>query len=357
MKSIYITSVGPHSGKTAICLALGKQLQAKKLKVGYFKPLSFQPWRIGDKLADEDAAFVKEVLKLQVEPWELSPVVVTPDFLNERLQTENTGELMTMVIEKSKTASKGVDVMIYEGGGSLRDGYVVGMPSDKVAKKLDTKVLAIVRFRHMVHLLDDTLAAETRLGDALGGVLINRVPADAMDFVTSRAIPYLESKGIQVFGVLPETRSLEALTTQELRNVLDAELLTESYNPEGLVESLVVGAMTADSALHRFRKQTNKAVITGGDRSDIQLAALETSTTALVLTGNLHPSPLVVKQAEDLGVAVFLVPSSTMETVEKIERIFGKTRMGQIAKLEKFESLVNQFVDLDKLYKSFGIKF
>ena len=63
MKSIYITSVGPHSGKTAIILALGKQLQSKNLKVGYFKPLSFQPWRIGDKLADEDAAFVKEISK------------------------------------------------------------------------------------------------------------------------------------------------------------------------------------------------------------------------------------------------------------------------------------------------------
>jgi BioD-like phosphotransacetylase family protein len=355
MKSIYITSVGPHSGKTAIILALGKQLQEKNLKVGYFKPLSFQPWRIGDKLADEDSAFVKEVLKLQTEPWELSPVVVTPDFLNERLQTESSDDLLDMVVKKSKTAAKGVDVMLFEGGGSLRDGYVVGMPPHKVAEKLDTKVLAIVRFRHLVHLLDDTLAAQTRLGDTLGGVLINRVPADAMDFVTSRAIPYLESKGIPVFGVLPETRTLEALTTQELRNVLDAELLTESYNPEALIESLMVGAMTADSALHRFRKQTNKAVITGGDRSDIQLAALETSTNALVLTGNLHPSPLVVKQAEDLGVAVFLVPGSTIETVESIERIFGKTRMGQIAKLEKFESLVDQFIDLEKVYKVFGI--
>ena len=282
-------------------------------------------------------------------------MVVTPEFLNERLQTESTDDLLNMVAEKSKIAAKDVDIMLYEGGGSLRDGYVVGMPSHKVAEKLGTKVLAIVRFRHLVHLLDDTLAAQTRLGEALGGVLINRVPADAMDFVTSRAIPFLESKGIPVFGVLPETRTLEALTTQELRNVLDAELLTESYNPEGLVESLVVGAMTAESALHRFRKQTNKAVITGGDRSDIQLAALETSTTALVLTGNLHPSPLVVKQAEDLGVAVFLVPGSTMETVESIERIFGKTRMGQIAKLEKFESLVEQFIDLDRLYKTFGL--
>jgi BioD-like phosphotransacetylase family protein len=355
VKSIYITSVGPHSGKTALILAIGKALQETKKKVGYYKPVSFQPWRIGDKLADEDSAFVKEVLGLQIEPWELCPVVVTHEFLNEQLEKEDTGELLELMIDKAAKVSKGMDVMLFEGGGSLRDGYVVGMPSHRVAEKLDTKVLALVRFRHLVHLLDDTLAAQTRLGDSLGGVVINRVPADAMEFVTSRAIPYLEGKGIPVFGVLPETRTLEALTTQELRNVLDAELLTESYNPEALVETLMVGAMTADSALHRFRKQTNKAVITGGDRSDIQLAALETSTTCLVLTGNLHPSPLVVRQAQDLGVAVFLVSESTIETVEKIERIFGKTRMGQHAKLEKFESLVKQFIDLEKLFKTFGL--
>jgi len=76
--------------------------------------------------------------------------------------------------------------------------------------------------------------------------------------------------------------------------------------------------MTAEAALSRFRKQINKAVITGGDRTDIQLAALETSTTCLILTGNLHPSPLIVKQAEEFGVAILLVPLNTIETVETV---------------------------------------
>ncbi len=155
-----------------------------------------------------------------------------------------------------------------------------------------------------------------------------------------------------MFGIIPDTKSLEALSLQEIYEVIDAKLLTESYRPNALVEALMVGAMTADAALSRFRKQANKAVITGGDRSDIQLAALETSTACLILTGNLHPSPLVIKQAEDLGVAIFLVPTSTMETVEKIEGIFGKTRMGQQTKLTKFENLVHQNVDLEKLFNS-----
>lgn len=323
--------------------------------VGYLKPLSFQPWRIGDKIADEDAAFVREVLELSTNPWDLSPVILTTEFLTERLQVTDQTDLLELVKEKAAAAAEGKDVMIYEGGGSLREGYVVDLPTTKVAKELNSKVLAIVRYKDRRHLLDDALVSKSRLGDLLLGVIINRVPTDANEFITKDAIPYLNLKGIPVYGTIPDTKTLEALTLQETFDTLEATLLTESYNPEALIEALMVGAMTAEAALSRFRKQANKAVITGGDRSDIQLAALETSTACLILTGNLHPSPLVIKQAEDLGVAIFLVPTSTMETVEKLERIFGKTRMGQHAKLEKFEKLVNQYVDIKKLFDDFEL--
>lgn len=355
MKSIYITSVDNYSGKTALSLVIGKNLKERGLKVGYLKPLSSQPWRIGDKIADEDAAFVREVLELSTNPWDLSPVVLTTEFLSERIRIPDQTDLLELVKDKAAAAAESKDVMIYEGGGSLREGYVVDLPTTIVANELNSQVLAIVRYKDRRHLLDDALVAKSRLGDQLLGIIINRVPADANEFITKDAIPYLNLKNIPVYGTIPETKTLEALTLQETFEILDAELLTESYNPEALIEALMVGAMTAEAALSRFRKQPNKAVITGGDRSDIQLAALETSTVCLILTGNLHPSPLVIRQAEDLGVAIFLVPTSTMETVEKLERVFGKTRMGQHAKLEKFEKLVNQYVDIARIFKDFGL--
>jgi BioD-like phosphotransacetylase family protein len=113
--------------------------------------------------------------------------------------------------------------------------------------------------------------------------------------------------------------------------------------------------MTAEAALSRFRRASNKAVITGGDRTDIQLAALETSTTCLVLTGNLRPSPLVIRQAEEFGVSVLLVRSNTIETVEQIEKFFGKTRLGQSAKLKQFETLLEKHLDKDRLYQTLGL--
>lgn len=356
MKSIYITSVDGFSGKTAMSLVLGRILKDKGKNIGYMKPLSFQPWRIGDKVTDEDAAFVRDILGLDTQPWDLSPIVVTAEYLSEALQSPDQEGMLKTILDKVEEVAKGKDVMIYEGGGSLREGYVFGLPAELVADNLDSKVLALVRYKDRRHLLDDVLAAKSRLQDNLGGVIFNRVPVIAQEFVTKDAIPFLKKQGIKIFGVLPETRALGALTNQEIYEALDAELLTESYNPEDSVEALMIGAMTPAAALSRFRKQPNKAVITGGDRSDIQLAALETSTSCLILTGNLHPSPLVIKQAEDLGVAIFLVSTPTLETVENLEGLLGKVRIGQKSKLDKFESLVQQFVDVDALLSEFDLE-
>ena len=60
MKSIYVsTGAERYSGKTATCLALGALLQMDGYRIGYLKPLSLQPWRIGSRITDEDAAFAK----------------------------------------------------------------------------------------------------------------------------------------------------------------------------------------------------------------------------------------------------------------------------------------------------------
>ena len=355
MKSIYITSIERYSGKTAICLALGKRLKADGFRVGYLKPLSLQPWMVAGKIADEDASFVKEILELDISPWDLSPVVITPEFLVKHLADGSDEHLMDRVKAAVQTTGQYKDVLLLEGGASLREGYAVNLPTPEVAKELSSHVLVTVKYRSDIRVLDDTLSAKTRLGDLLVGVVLNRVPREASDFIRNLAIPYLERHGIPVFGAIPEERSLAALTVTELTEVLDAEVLTRNCDLEAMVETLTVGAMTADVALHRFREYSNKAVITGGDRTDIQLAALETSTTCLVLTGNLQPSQLIIKQAEDFGVSVLLVRENTMETVEAIERVFGKTRLGQPDKLAEFEALFSDSMDFERLYQRLGL--
>jgi hypothetical protein len=246
--------------------------------------------------------------------------------------------------------------LLLEGGASLREGYVLDMSTVNVAHALDTQVLVVAKYREEIRLLDDVVASKSRLGDAMCGVLINRAPQEARTFLHDYAIPFLEQKDIPVLGIVPDDRSLSALSVGEIVPLIDAEVLTRYLRQAALVENMTVGAMTADAALSRFRRYSNKAVITGGDRTDIQLAALETSTTCLILTGNLRPSPLVIKQAEEFGVAVLLTRLNTMECIDKIENVFGKTRLGQTNKLKQFQTLLEDHLDFRQLYQILGLK-
>lgn len=353
MKSLYITSVEPFSGKTAVCLALGQILQTDGYTVGYLKPVSTQPWRTPEgKLADEDAVFIHNSLSLEGDPLEAAPIIVTPSTLRDRLKGKDGEDLMKKIEQSAVDAGEGKDVLLLEGGASLREGYAMGLSNLHVAQVLGAPAVVIVPYRGEMRLVDDVLTARFRLGEQLLAVILNTVPEEAMDFIDQYALPFLQSKGITVLGSLPSVPRLSALSVGELAELLEAEVLTEEMEPDALAESLTVGAMTAEAALSRFRRYQNKAVITGGDRTDIQLAALETSTVVLVLTGNLHPSPLIIKQAEQLGVTVLLVGENTMETVNRIEAAHGKTRLGQPEKLNTFLKLLLENVDLGELYRA-----
>ncbi len=357
MKCLYITSVEPHSGKTAVCLALGQMMQSDGYKVGYMKPVSTQPWRTPDgKLADEDAVFVHSSLGLDGDPLKASTIIITDATLRERLKDLSEHNLVSDIHEAVKTAGKGKDVLLLEGGASLREGYAMGLSNLCVAEELGAPALVIAPFRGDMRLIDDVLATRFRLGEQLLGVLINQVPESNRSFVDEYALPYFQTKGISVIGVLPVVPRLSALSVGELVNLLTAEVLTEGLDPDALAETITVGAMTADAALSRFRRYKNKAVITGGDRTDIQLAALETSTVVLILTGNLRPSPLIIQQAESLGVPILLVKENTMETIEIIERSIGKTRLGQPEKMETFLNLIAEYADVASIYKELGLK-
>jgi hypothetical protein len=247
--------------------------------------------------------------------------------------------------------------MLLEGGASLREGFCVGLGTPVVAQALDAPVLAVTPFRNRGSWVDDGLIANLRLGERLVGVVANKVPDEEMDFVTNAGTPYLEQRSIPVLGAIPLRESLQAIGVGELADVLQAEFLCLPDKKDVLIERLIVGAMSVDQALPRIRRISGaKAVITGGDRTDMQLVALETATRCLVLTGHLRPQPEVLRRAEECGVPVLLVRESTMETVEAIEEVFGKTRLGQAAKLEQFEKLMVEHFDFGRLCEALGLQ-
>jgi hypothetical protein len=260
------------------------------------------------------------------------------------------------VKEAYQRVTPGKDVMLLEGGASLREGISLGLEPVTTAEALDVPALAIVRFRNQVSMADACVAAHLQLDERLFGVLVNALPDDARDLFGRVCRPCLEQRGVPMLGALPLREQLQAISVGELASVLKAEFLALPDKKDVLIEHLVVGAMSVEQALPRIRRiPGTKVVITGGDRADIQLVALETATHCLILTGNLRPVPEVLRRAEETGVPVLLVRGNTMETVQAIETVFGKTRLGQAAKLEQFAALMEEYFDFERLYQALGL--
>jgi len=356
METVLVISAETFSGKSAVCITLGQRMRRDGFKVGYMKPICLRVRRAEDATFDEDTAFVRQVFEMKEPLEQVCPVMLTPRLLEGILKGEEQPDYPQRLQEAFGVVSQGKDLMLLEGPNDWSEGTILGLPAPKVASLFDARILMVSSFHSLME-VDNILAVrEAMAGRDFIGVVLNTVPRARLDTARQLVRPFLEEKGIPVLAVLPQDPVLCAVSVAELAEHLNAEILCCPDHGDDLVETMMVGAMSVDSALSYFRRQPNKAVITGGDRVDIQLAALETSTTCLILTGNMRPNPLIVTRAEEQGVPLLMVSGDTMTTVRRAEELFGRARFRQTSKIERFESLLESHFDFGRFYQALGLK-
>jgi len=353
MVSLYIGSTCEYSGKTLVCIGLGKRFQSDGISVAYFKPLGRLPVRVGKVLTDQDGVAMEEILGLR-DPLDLvCPVVLTQD-LTIQAYTRKIKSIEKKVMDAYTKITRDRDLVLIGGGGNLDEGSFLGIPGKKLIKKMKAKAMLVDKCETDI-LVDPILAASEVLGDNLIGVVLNRIAPAKVDYFRRRIVPFLNREGIKVLGMIPQDTILNAISIGELRDNLGGEILCCDDKMDELVEHFMIGAMNVEGALRYFRKVRNKAVITGGDRPDIQLAALETATRCIVLTGNLVPNDIIVSRAEEREVPMIVVKEDTLTTVEKIENLLRRLRVSGRRKVARAVELVNQEIDFRSLYDKLGI--
>jgi len=252
------------------------------------------------------------------------------------------------LIDKAyKRIQKDKDIIILEGAKSIEDGYFLGISAKNICAKLDARTVLVIKYGSEI--VDQILYSKEMLGDCLTGIIINWVPRSQMDFLEELVIPYLEKNKIELFGHVASDKMLSSVSVREMAELLNGQIICAEDKVDELVETFMVGAMGQEQALKFFRRKTNKAVITGGDRADVQLAALETPTKCLILTGNFQPSTVVLGRAEELGVPMILVNFDTLTAVEKVGEIIGHVRFHEIKKINKIVDVVREYINIDRL--------
>lgn len=352
-KYLLVGSTEAYSGKSATILGIAHHLQQRGLDIAYGKPLGTL-WG-GPQAADanrEDLQFVTQTLNLPTN--RLLPTILSLD--ESTIQKRVRGEDQTdyaQAIQSSLQLGE-ADVALLEGAENLEEGTLFDLSLVQLAEILDAQVLLVARF-HSLLIVGALISAKRRLGDRLLGVVINDIPEERLGEVKATVQPYLEERGVPILGLLPSSALLRSVSVGDLAKQLGAEILCRPDRVDLMVESLSIGAMNVNSALKYFRKGRNMAVVTGGDRVDIQLAALETSTQCLILTGHIPLSPAVLSRAEDLEIPILSVDLDTLTTVEIVDRAFGQVRVHEPVKVQFIYKLMDEHFNIDRLIADLGV--
>jgi BioD-like phosphotransacetylase family protein len=304
---LYIVSVEAAAGKTAICAGLAVNLLNDGKQVGYLKPQATESG------TDGDIAFMKKVLGA-------GDVVNAPDVI------------------------KGRDVVLVEGGLGSQPGDTASQATYGAAREMKARAIAVTAYTGRG---PEYLDVYQGFGEALLGVVINKVPASQLKSVKQKAVDDYGEAGIKVLGIIPESRVLLAVTVGELADIVKGKILNNPEKSGELVENYMLGAMVVGSGLDYFGRKKGKAAIIHQDRPDMQLAALETPTSCLILTGNSRPPVYnVFQKAESRGIPVIAVEAGTGEIVAEIEEALPGARLHQEKKLPGLAELVKRNLDI-----------
>jgi BioD-like phosphotransacetylase family protein len=124
------------------------------------------------------------------------------------------------------------------------------------------------------------------------------------------------------------------------------------------VLAVIIGAMNSTHVMEFFKPGT--LVITPGDREDVILAALSTSTLSeldgqsiagLVLSGNLTPHQSVLDLLTNSDVPAIASPLDSYAVANGIHSMTVKTLPGDVEKIDRIQDLVERHVEIERLLK------
>ena len=339
MVALYVASSEEAAGKTTICAGVGKHLLDEGKKVGFLKLI------LADKKSegsDSDAVFMKQVLALSEPVDSLCPLI------------SGEGVLTNKVKQTYAKVSQGKDVVIIEGmcGHSPDDN--LSKTSYEIVEALKARVIIVEGYSNQSSTAK-FINTYKGFGENLLGVVLNKVPSSQLKRVHDEIPPQFDAAAINILGILPEDRALFTLTIGELADYIQGEILNNAEKSAELVENFMVGAMYVDSGLEYFGRKRGKAVVVRDDRPDMQLAALETPTKCLVISGNTAPVYSVRYRAEDKGVPIILTKSDTSTILKSIEDALDKTRFNQEKKLLKLAEITEQHLSFQAISKGLGL--
>jgi len=346
MQRLIISSLRQSAGKTSLIIGLAKALN---MKMGYMKPFGERFLYKKKRLWDYDAALITQIFNLEETPEDMS-IGFHHLQLFYSLDETSTNEKLLKTL---KHVSTNKDIVFVEAGKDVSYGTSVHLDAKTLTNVLDGQHLVVISGDENT-IIDDIgfIAGGMTMDRArFRGVVINKV-ANMDDFIDSY-MPIIKKMGVPILGIIPHCPELAYFSVEYLADRIFAKVLTGDSGLKNQVRDILVGSISADAALKSsLFEDRHKALIVGGDRSDMIINAVERGIAAIILTNNIVPSPAVIAKVEDKGVSLLLVSSDTHETARQIDNIEPLPTRNDTEKIAVIEQMVKKHVDIQQITKA-----
>ncbi|KUK04787.1 MAG: uncharacterized protein PWR26_421 [Methanosarcinales archaeon] len=349
MRPIFIASTCACAGKSALCMGLLSVLTERGYRVGYMKPVGNALVDVDGVLMDEDAIMMSQLFHLGDSLEVITPLLATERLVHDALMGK-TKALSDRVLSAFQQISRDRDVVLVEGASGVEFGAVFGLEASKLSSLMGAVNVLVSPYTR--GLADSVLAGVTLLGqEGLCGVIINAVPGERMEWTESLVGGFLDSRGIDVLGVVPHEPALGKLKVQEVADIINAQVIAGEEGLERPVNELLIGAMDLQSSIRAFRRGASSVVITGAGRSEIISAAIECNVGCVVATGEHVPECALLSHAEQRGVPLLHFRGDVLSAIERMEEVLGRMRIKSEEDVDIAHRLVEEHIDVDALLR------
>ncbi len=352
---VFIAATRQNDGKTTTSLGLIAALQTKFPRIGYIKPVGQRFVEVAEQKIDEDTVLMDSVYSLNCPLVDMSPIAVEPDFTRKYLQAGKNEILVKKIHDAFDRVAWEKDFVLCEGSGHAGVGAVFDLSNAQVAKHLGCKTIIVSRGG--IGKPIDEVALNQALFEKEGveiiGVIINKVLPEKVDFIADFARRGLKRKGLELLGVIPHQPILSSPTVESIREELDADVLNTPKTMHGLIDDVVVGAMSASNAVRFFKRGV--LLITPGDREDILAAAAANEThkmAGIVLTGGLKPGNGLLRSLREMEIPVLLANDDSYQVASKVHDLTVKTRPSDAEKISVIRDIIAKNVNVKKILES-----
>ena len=369
-RSIYITSVEGHTGKSTVALGVLDTLSHEAERVGVFRPVA---------RSSDERDYVLEMLLAHdgVGLGYDECVGVSYEDVHD-----DPDAALSEIVSRYKAVERQCDAVVILGS----DYTDVGSPTElgfnaRIAANLGAPVLLVLGGQqadeHGARTADEVRQvaeiALTELGSAHASVIAivaNRVDPTLMDDVVARVSEAfehaahrgeLESSAVGTLPVwaIPEDRLLIAPTVAAIMEAVEGTLIkgdVEALQRESL--GVVVAAMSMENVLTRLIE--GAVIVVPGDRADVLLAVLlanasETfpSVSGIILNGGFDLLPQIALLIDGLDNSLPIIRNSlgTYDTALRITQTRGRLAADSQRKYDTALALFEQHVDAATLLR------